>query len=113
MRRSDRHSALDPPDHVIDRWSLWLKNGGYSGSLQEMEQEYLESKDFDNWSNYLLFLGFDGHINEQKRKFWAFFARTYPARATFAQRVMHYLATTRIGAWYIQKYLGMIGRFAA
>jgi hypothetical protein len=60
-----------------------------------------------------LFLGFDGHFNEQKSKFWAFFEKTFPPQATLTQRLVHYLATTRIGAWYIQKYLGMKGRIAA
>ena len=69
MPKSDQRSALNPPGHIIDRWSLWLKNGGYSGSLQETEQAYLESKGYESWSDYLLFLGFDGHFNEQKRNF--------------------------------------------
>jgi len=78
-----------------------------------MEQAYLESKGYDSWSDYLLFLGFNGHSNEQTRKFWAFFAKTYPARAIPMQRLVHHLATTRFGARYVQKYLGMKGRIVA
>ena len=81
MQRNE-HSALDPPDFLIDRWSEWLRNGGYTGSLAEMEQAYLKSKGYDNWSDYLLHIGIDGHFNQQKRKFWPHFSITFPARAT-------------------------------
>ena len=107
------HSVLDPPDFLIDRWSEWLGNGGYTGLLTEVEQAYLESKGYGNWSDYLFHIGIDGHFNQQKRKFWAHFSKSFPARATPKQRLVHYLATTRLGAWYIQKYLGMKGRIAA
>jgi len=113
MKQNDHRSALNPPDHIVARRSDWLKNGEYTGSLQEMDQAYLESKGYDNWSDYVLYLGFDGHFNEQKRKFWAFFSKTYLVRATLIQRVVHYFTTTQFGIWYIQKDLGMKGRTAA
>ncbi|MDA9983095.1 hypothetical protein N9H39_10300 [Gammaproteobacteria bacterium] len=81
--------------------------------MAEMEQAYLEFKGYDNWPDYLLHIGIDGHFNQQKRKFWAHFSISFPARATLKQRLVHYLATTRFGVWYIQKYLGMRGRIAA
>ena len=78
-----------------------------------MKQAYLKSKGFDNWSEYLFDIGIDWHFNQQKRKFWAFFAKTFPPQATVTQRAVHYLARTQFGVWNIRKYLGMKGGIAA
>ena len=74
---------------------------------------YLEAKGYDNWSEYLRHIGIDGNIHERKRKFWAHISQTFPVRVSFRHRVIYYLATTRFGVWFIQKYLGMKGRIAA
>ena len=113
MARIDQRSALDPPDLLVDRWIRWLQAGGGTGYLLEMEQQYLAAKGFDSWSEYLLFIGFDGHFNQQKRQFWANFARWYAELPPLKYRLVHYLATTRFGACYIQKCLGMKGGIAA
>lgn len=114
MRPNDtKRSAIDPPDHLVRRWCRWLKAGGFTGSLQEMEQAYLEFKGFDTWSDYLAQLGYEGHINEQTQMFWKDFERAFRQPPTRWERLVHYLAATSFGAWFIQKYLGMRGRLAA
>lgn len=113
MQRNEHRSALDPPDHLIDRWSQSLKAGGGTGSLEEMEQQYLEVKGYDSWPEYFVHIGIDGHFNQQKLKFWCHFNKWCPEPPPLKYRLVHYLATTRLGVWYIQKYLGMKGRIAA
>ena len=113
MARLDHRSALDPPNLLVDRWIRWPQAGGGTGSLEEMEQQYLKAKGFDSWSEYFLSVGFDGHFNQQKRQFWAHFALWYADPPSLRFKLVHYFATTRFGVWYIRKYLGMKGRIAA
>ena len=113
MARIDQRSAVDPPDLLADRWIRWLQAAGGTGSLEEMEQQYLKTKGFGSWLEYFLSVGFDGHFNRKKRQFCAHFARWYAEPPSLKYQLVHYLATTRFGIWYIQKYLGMKGRIVA
>ncbi|MDA9981445.1 hypothetical protein N9H39_01620 [Gammaproteobacteria bacterium] len=45
--------AHDPPDRVASLWARWLAARGFTGSTREHEQAYLESRGYDNWSDYL------------------------------------------------------------
>ena len=113
MKYKVRHSALNPPVNLVNGWAHWLKSQGFTGTLQEMEAAYLQSKGFDSWSEYLLYRRYFGHFDEQCTGFWQDVGHLFREPPTRTQRLVHYLATTRFGAWYIQKYLGMKGRIAA
>ena len=114
MRQENtKQSALDPPEYAADLWSRWLTSRCFTGSIREKEQAYLESTEYDSWSDYFAHLGYYGHFNEQKRKFWIDFADTYRPPPTILQRAAHYLAATSFGVWFIQKYVGMKGSLAA
>ena len=78
-----------------------------------MEAAYLRSKGFDSWYEHLMDRGYYGHFDAQGAEFWEDVSRLFSEPPTRTQRLVHYLATTRFGTWYIQKYLGMKGRIAA
>jgi len=113
MRYKSRHSAINPPVNVVNGWARWLERRVFTGTSQEMEAAYLRSKGFDSWSEYLLHRRYFGHFDDQCREFWKDTGRLFAEPPTNTQRLVHYLATTRFGVWYIQKYLGMKGRIAA
>lgn len=98
---------------MANGWARWLMRLGFAGSLREMEQAYVESKGYANWSEYLIHLGYYGHFQDQCVAFWKEAGGNFKEPLTRKQRLVHYLATTRFGVWYIQKYLGMKGRIAA
>lgn len=113
MRYKSSHSAINPPVNVVNGWARWLERRGFTGTLQEMEAAYLQSKEFESWSEHLMDRGYYGHFDAQCTEFWKDVSRLFAEPPMRMQRLIHCLATTRFGAWYIQKYLGMKGRIAA
>jgi hypothetical protein len=108
------YSSLNPPVNAVQNWACWLERNGFTGSLKEMEQAYIESKGYETWSEYFMNLGFYGLFQDQCRDFWmSEVGVMFWGPLTRSQRLVHYLATTQLGIWYIQKYLGMKGRIAA
>jgi len=109
------HTRIGPPAHIADLWSRWLQSQGFTGSLQDLELAYFQSKGYANWSEYLKSLGYTGHLNDQKRRFWQGFqsVRRKTLPPTMLQRVVHMTAATSFGVWIIEKYIGMKNRMVA
>jgi hypothetical protein len=110
-----KYASIDPPAHIADLWSRWLQSQGFTGSLQDLEFAYFQSKGYENWSEYLASLGYTGHLNDQKRRFWQDFqsVRRGTLPPTILQRTVHIIAATSLGVWLIEKYVGMHNRMAA
>ena len=53
-----QHASTDPPAHIADLWSRWLQSQGFTGSLQDLEFAYFQSKGYENWSEYLKSLSY-------------------------------------------------------
>jgi len=110
-----KYASTDPPAHIADLWSRWLQSQGFTGSLQDLEFAYFQSKGYENWSEYLASLGYTGHLNDQKRRFWQDFQaiRRETLPPTMLQRMVHRLAATTLGVWLIERFLGMQNRMSA
>lgn len=77
-----------------------------------MEQAYLESENYDNWSDYLSSMEYLGNFEEKKQDFWKDLSSAFGEPPTEMESAVHYLAATSFGVWFMQRYLGMKDRIA-